>query len=399
MRYLFLILLVFITLFSLGREITSINDSIEVEFLGKFFKLPSPGSIESIENSINPDLIEQFARKIHTPAMSEIANSLVEIQKKESLDDWLFYQLIRRTANLCIKKSTNFNEYTLIKWYLLKETGFEPLLSISKTKILLYINSDEIIYNLPLKKINNQEYICLNYHDYDHNIEFENENFVNLISLLSPAKKFSFKINQLPDFALSNYRNKEIIFQYKKKEDRLNIKINPSVKSYFTNYPVTNYQNQFNIPLSKETHQSLIPALKEKIKKFNINQGVEYLMYFTRHAFLYERDTENFGREKRLSPEETLLYEKSDCEDRSALFYFLVKEIYNLPMIVISYPEHVTVAVKLDIDKVSKIIYQGESYTICEPTPQKTELKLGKVLPSYQKKKFEVAYAYSPKDK
>ena len=65
-------------------------------------------------------------------------------------------------------------------------------------------------------------------------------------------------------------------------------------------------------------------------------------------------------------------------------------------MIVISYPDHVTVAVKLDIEKSHKIIYKGESYTICEPTPQKTELKLGQVVPGNQKKNYEVAYSYSP---
>jgi hypothetical protein len=30
-------------------------------------------------------------------------------------------------------------------------------------------------------------------------------------------------------------------------------------------------------------------------------------MRFTRYAFLYENDQDNFGKEKRLSPEQTLL--------------------------------------------------------------------------------------------
>lgn len=396
MKYPFLYLFILVSLSTFGRETIPFQDSIEVDFLGKFFKLPNPGYITEVGNQINSEEIELYARAISSPTMSALGKSLVEIQKKESLDDWLFYQLIRRTANLCIKKSINYTGYTLFKWYLLKETGFEPMLSVSKDKILLYIKSDDIVYNLPLKKFNNQDYTCLNFHDYNFNIEFEKENFTNLTSLITPAKKFSFVINELPNFDLSDYQNKEIVFYYKKKEDRLNIKVNPSMGIYFTNYPVTDYQNQFNIPLSKETHQSLIPALKEKMKRFNINQGVEYLMYFTRHAFLYEKDTEYFGREKRLSPEETLLYEKSDCEDRSALFFCLVKEIYQLPMIVITYPDHVTVAVKLDIKNPHKIVYKGESYTICEPTPQKSELKLGEILSGYRNKQFDVAYSYSP---
>ncbi|WP_315820150.1 hypothetical protein [Paraflavitalea speifideaquila] len=99
--------------------------------------------------------------------------------------------------------------------------------------------------------------------------------------------------------------------------------------------------------------------------------GVDYLMRFTRYAFLFETDSKNFGTEKRLSPEQTLFYEQSDCEDRVALFFYLVKEIYNLPMIVLAYPKHVTIAVQFDKPRGKSIVYNGNKYSICEPTPQK----------------------------
>ncbi|MEJ7682224.1 MAG: hypothetical protein WKG06_31120 [Segetibacter sp.] len=103
----------------------------------------------------------------------------------------------------------------------------------------------------------------------------------------------------------------------------------------------------------------------------NQKNGVDYLMRFTRYAFPYEKDTENFGAEKRLSPEQTLLYDHSDCDDRAALFFYLVKELYNLPMIVLSYPEHISIAVKFDKSIGNPIVYMGNDYSICEPTPQK----------------------------
>jgi hypothetical protein len=93
-------------------------------------------------------------------------------------------------------------------------------------------------------------------------------------------------------------------------------------------------------------------------------------MHFTRYAFLYERDTDVFGREKRFSPEETLLYDYSDCEDRAALFFCLVKEIYNLPMIVLVYPKHVSIAVEFEKPIGQTIVYNGKKYTVCEPTPK-----------------------------
>ncbi|MEI2740451.1 MAG: hypothetical protein V9F01_16890 [Chitinophagaceae bacterium] len=73
-----------------------------------------------------------------------------------------------------------------------------------------------------------------------------------------------------------------------------------------------------------------------------------------------KRTADSFRQGKTfMSPEQTLLYEQSDCEDRAALFFCLVKEIYNLPMIVLAYPEHVTIAVKFNKPVGTPIIYNG----------------------------------------
>ena len=77
------------------------------------------------------------------------------------------------------------------------------------------------------------------------------------------------------------------------------------------------------------------------------------------------------AKRKRLSPEQTLLYENSDCDDRAALFFYLVKEIYDLPMIVLAYPKHITIAVQFDKPVGKPIVYNGQRYYVCEPTPQK----------------------------
>ena len=130
-----------------------------------------------------------------------------------------------------------------------------------------------------------------------------------------------------------------------------------------------------------------------------VKDGVDYLMHFTRYAFLFKPDEEVFGQEKRLSPEQTLLYDNSDCEDRAGLFFYLVKEIYNLPMIVLEYPKHVTIAVKFDKVYGNAIVYNGIRYSVCEPSSQKDDLRIGK-LPSYLRhSSFEVPYVYNPQTK
>lgn len=136
--------------------------------------------------------------------------------------------------------------------------------------------------------------------------------------------------------------------------------ISPQISTLFTNYPGVDFESYFNIPLSRQTYVSLIPALKENIRGMSQKRGVDYLMRFTRNALMYETDEQNFGKEKRLSPELTLFSEYSDCDDRAGLFFYLVKEIYNLPMITVLYPTHVTIAVQFDKPRWQTHHLQGE---------------------------------------
>jgi hypothetical protein len=100
--------------------------------------------------------------------------------------------------------------------------------------------------------------------------------------------------------------------------------------------------------------------------------------------------------EKVYSPEMTLLSESSDCEDRVSLFYYLVKEIYDLPMIVVVYPKHVSIAVQFDKSFGKTIEHNGKKFTICEPTPQGQDLRMGESIPSLANAPYQIAFAYEP---
>src|SRR5690606_1647116 len=129
---------------------------------------------------------------------------------------------------------------------------------------------------------------------------------------------FSYKVTQLPDFKPEDYSEKDIVFNYNQIDYKFKVKVNEQVKTIFANYPVTDYESYFNLPLSKETYTSLIPALKESVRGMSAKTGVDYLMHFTRYAFLYQPDKKSYGKEKRFSAEQTLMYQYSDCEDRAA---------------------------------------------------------------------------------
>lgn len=401
MKWFVTILICWGMLFLLPAVPVAQQQSMPVQF--EFYGEPVHFTLNSYSVPAFPDCptdvsINEFFNTLQKSQLLVPAiHALHEYKRTHNPDDWIYYQLVRKMAEQISPKNSNYNQYTLYKWFFLTQTGYDALLTVAGDKILFYVYSNENIYNIPHRIYHGKQYVCLNFHDYGA-IDFSKEKFTEVTTALPLAvQPFSYKVSQLPDFSISDYQEKDLHFSYYQNDYHFRVKLTPQIQKLFANYPVVDYESYLNIPLSKYTYTSLIPILKKNVKGLNTKNGVDYLMRFTRNAFLFESDTKNFGAEKRLSPEQTLLFNQSDCEDRVALFFCLVKEIYNLPMIVLAYPSHVTIAVEFDHPVGEAIVYNGVRYSVCEPTPQKTDLGIGQLLPELSKLSYEVAYVYTPR--
>ncbi|HPG10656.1 MAG TPA: hypothetical protein PLU37_03940 [Chitinophagaceae bacterium] len=394
--------ILFLLLLSVSIPVKNFGQTNSLSISFDFFGTPVSISVDpafKVSSGYSPDAVEiaDFFEKISKTDYQPVIYQLLAIKSRLQLEDWPYYQLIRNVAEKISPKAGNYYRYTLYKWFLMDQSGYETALKTSNDKLLFYIRCDENIYNIPGYYKNDKQFICLNYHDYGNHVDFQKERFTEISPVENASlRSFSYKITRLPDFNTSSYKERDISFQINDNEYRFKIKLNNEIKTLFANYPVVDYESYFNIPLSKETYESLIPVLKNQVSGMNKKAGVDFLMRFTRYAFMFAPDSKQFGGEKRLSPEETLLYDKSDCDDRAALFFYLVKEIYNLPMIVLAYPEHVTIAVKFAKPVGTPVVYKGEKYSVCEPTPQKTDLRIGQSIPGLNHSSFEVVYAYHP---
>lgn len=342
--------------------------------------------------------IQRFHEQMSAGLYEPIIDTLLAYRKRNNLNDWLYYQLIRRTAQQLAPKADDYYRYTLYKWFLLTRSGYDATLSIYNNELLFYVYCVEDIADVPYYMLEGKQYVCLNIHDYAKADAANNAITPVIIKIPEAVSAFSYKVTNLPEFTPADYTEKKLQFNYNDKSYYFVVKLNPEVGSIFKNYPGVDFASYFNIPLSNETYKSLLPRMRKNVKHMKVRNGVDYLMNFTRYAFLYEDDRQQFGKEKRLSPEETLLYNASDCDDRAALFFYLVKEIYNLPMIALGYPSHITVAVLFDKPTGATVLYDGKQYTICEPTPQGNNiLRIGELAPAQRNQPYEVVYVYSPK--
>jgi hypothetical protein len=371
----------------------------KLDFFGETVLVPSAYKAPIFKRPLSAESLQSFQHSLDTASLRPYLHVLLQYKAAHDPGDWLYYQLVRRVAQAISPKAEDYHRYTFYKWWFLTQSGYDARLTISDSLLLFYVQSNEMVYNIPYRMLDGKQYVCLNYHDYGA-IDFSKHVFNDVTPAVAlNAKPFSYKVARLPDFSQADYTDKAIAYSDGLNAYSFRIKVNPQIKTLFSNYPVLDYDVQFNMPLSQTTYQSLIPALRKQLKGLRLSDGVEFLMHFTRSAFLFKPDSEVFGGEKRMTPEQTLLYESSDCEDRAALFYFLVKEIYNLPMLVLTYPQHVTVAVQFDKPVGKTIDYNGSKYSICEPSPQRMDLGIGQTLPELKKQPYEVAYAYQPSGK
>ncbi|WP_316794459.1 hypothetical protein [Pedobacter frigoris] len=370
--------------------------NISFEFYNDTFNLQIDSSvIVDTDTTLSEMYIKSCYNRVNQGKYLAILDTLLTYKKNHQLNDWLYYQLIRKTAQAISPKKENYERYTFYKWFLLGKSGYDARLTISDNRIIFYVYNDEDISDIPFAMYQHKKYMCLNRHDYAY-ADLNKVPPYRMISIPEGKEAFSYKVTRMPEFKPEDYYEKPVQFSYKHKVYHFNIKLNSEVEKIFANYPVVDFESYFNIPLSKETYGSLIPLLKKNVSGMKQKKGIDYLMRFTRYAFLYEDDDENFGKEKRLSPEETLFSKYSDCDDRAALFFYLVKEIYDLPMIALLYPTHITMAVQFDKPVGDPIVYNGKTYSICEPTPQKENLNIGQAPSNLRNVPFKVVYAYQP---
>lgn len=374
--------------------------TLHVGYFGDTLNIVANSNFQvALEKPVTEQSVKQFYTHLNKTDFQSVVESIMAYKNSHQLDDWLFYQLIRRTAQQLSPKATDYERYTMYKWFLLVKCGYNAQLAFARDKLLFYVQSNDNIYDIPLFEKEGKQFVCLNIHDFGK-IDFEKDQLYKVdINIPEAVNAFSYRVKQIPDFKSDGVDEKQLTFFYDDVEYRYNVKLDLQTKSMFSNYPSVDFEAYFNIPMSKTTYISLIPVLKKKLRGMKQAKGIDYLMNFTRHAFMYESDQENFGVEKRLSPEQTIMNDFSDCDDRVALFYYLVKEIYDLPMIVLVYPSHITLAIELHKPIGIPVVYNGRKFSLCEPTPQRLELPIGKLMPELKDEAFEVVYEYLPGDR
>src|SRR5690606_20425777 len=168
----------------------------------------------------------------------------------------------------------------------------------------------------------------------------------------SNRESFSFLFESLPDFPNGRKRISEGTFFFKDRSYSIFRPVhNEGFIMAIKDYPKIQIDKYLDFPMPLEVYDSLIVPLKERLKNKSKEESVSLLLDFVR-KFAYMDDEVLFKRDKWLTPYESLYYKVMDCEDRSILLGYLIREILDIPFILIQYTDypkiqHINVGVAL----------------------------------------------------
>lgn len=345
--------------------------------------IPDPGPLT------NASISNAYRQLVKKPTRV-LLNSLLEAKQRYQLNDFLFYKLARTSLQVVYgDEDLNAREITLFG--LLADAGFDPRLTFRGNQLFVNIYTKEDLFEVPIIDSGGRPYAnlsCL-----DGGCEGRQRLFIFDERPNPHGKSFGFQLRQWPILGVQP-TVKAMNFRYHGIQQNLEVTFDRTMVDIMSDYPFIHEYCYLETPLSPTLRESLLPQLRRYLEPLDEVQRVELLASFTRSAFNYKEDNEYFGHSKPMVPEELFGYSFSDCEDRSALFFALVRDLLNMPMAVVAYDDHLTIAVGSDNIPGDAFVYEGQRYIFCDPTGPKDSSRIGQIPPGYEDKKFQIIGTY-----
>jgi hypothetical protein len=331
-----------------------------------------------------PDSISNYWTALGTVDFAVVLRQLYGYRDTLHLNDWGYADLVRGFSRTIHPASEN--DERLLSWFLLTKSGFQTRVAYDEQRIHLFLTSDQKIYET--------KYLTMQGHSYYAMLA--KDRGANLGKVFTYDREYPGTVRpldiRLTSFALTTpvIEYRELQFEYGTKRYKLRVPYDRRIVEFLDTYPQTDLDWYFSAAVGAATRAVLIEELRTVIKDLNERDSLNLLLRFVQTAFLYKTDGDQFGHENYLFVEETLHYPYSDCEDRSVLYAWLVRQVMGVEVVGLSYPGHVATAVRLTSAPASAatLEYEGKSYVIADPTYIGADV--GMVMPKFANTKPQV---------
>ena len=347
---------------------------IYFDFFGSQLGFDIPYKIKDAKFS--PQNQEGIASFFDVAASSEYEYMLENIRavsEKMNLNDWGVYQLVLKISDMIF---SNQDDSKLFSWFIFNKLGYAVKVGLSNTHVVLMHYSKKTIYSTPSYIFSNKNYYVLSDYAkkglgrvYSYEQDYPNSN-----------KALNLSLTNIPLFE-PNINTKTLNFKYLSKKYTVSFEYDNNLINFMATYPQADYETFFNAPLDDRTYLGLATSLKKHVDGMKASEALNFVLSFVQNAFIYQRDDQQFSREKVMFAQETLFFDKSDCEDRAVLFSYLVKELFSIGVVGVKYSDHMATA--LYIPMKGDIVKSGSKRLVLAD-PTYINANVGQSMPKYK---------------
>lgn len=354
------------------------QDRITLDFHGNPVTLPYEKQWRALRvGGIDPKHIAAFWDQISATRYQPTLEAIAQVRRDLSLDDWGHAMLWREVAKALRPDQTA--EQDLLLWYFLVKSGVDVRLGYSGPRVYLFVAVKQPVYAASFIRVGPITYYALLSADRGQKLNSFSTYEANYPAPLKPIDLTRASLT----FAQASRAEKNVKFEFQGRPIELNLAYDRGLVDYMNSFPQMDFELYFTTKGSASARDPLLAALRQNMQGMQEEEAVNFLLAFVQKAFAYKTDQDQFGYEKYFFVEEALHYPYSDCEDRSALFSWLVRELLGLKTVGLHYPGHMTtgVALKTAPKNGAGVEWQGERYTIADPTY--INAGVGMAMPSY----------------
>lgn len=348
-----------------------------VDFFGNRLQLPYDTQWRTLNvQAVDPKGLAAFWDKVSATRFQPTLDAVARARAQLRLDDWGHAVLWRDFAQTLHARAT---EQNLLLWFFLVKSGVDVRLGYSGQDVHLFVAVQQPVYATSFIKVGKRTYYALMSADRGSSLKRFSTYQANYPA---PLKAMDLKGAAI-DFTRAQAANRNVSFQHRGKPVQFSVSYDRHLIDYMAGFPQMDFDLYFATQASPVARPPLLQALHAQMRGMSEEEAVNYLLAFVQKAFAYKTDQEQFGYEKYFFVEEALHYPFSDCEDRSALFSWLVRELLGLKTVGLHYPGHMTTGVAMKTARPGwhTVDWQGQRYVIADPTYINADV--GMAMPSY----------------
>lgn len=349
------------------------------EFYGTLVSLRVPGTGMPSLFELSEESVANSWLEVSKGGFDKMLEDCLAERKRLNIGDWGYYCLVRDAATCYYGAQCNDN--ILLQAYILAHSGYRLRLARNENRLYVLVNVAETMYGQPYFTIEGNRYyfvesrvapssllIC--------NVQFPGEKSVSLQMTAPPQ----FSVSDAPTIRFASKRYPNVY---------ISLTPNKNLIDFYASYPTSPMPCYVHTSLSSSIKEALYPMLKSACAGRTQREAVGIVLNFVQTAFAYKSDTYQFGREKWFFGDEMFFYPYCDCDDRAILFAVLMREVLGLEAVLLDYPEHISVAVRLAANEDDDVVaVDGENFVVCDPTYINAEV--GRAMPGLDGSKLKV---------